>query len=294
MSKLKAIKPKEAKQSKAKIVVFGEAGVGKTYTSMDFPNCYYIDAEAGGNRKQYMQKLEGSGGVYLGVEQGSQDFKEVIEQVKALATEKHPYKTLIIDSISKLFNNEIAKEIDNFEKQKRDLSKTFGAEKKPAINLTKKLIQWLDKLDMNVIIIAHSKAKYENGEQIGSTADAWDKLEYELDLCLEIKRIGKSTRKAYVKKSRLEGFLDASNFEWSYKEFAERYGKDIIEGDVESIELATKEQLTELERLLKLIVIEDSEKDKWLKKAGCDSFEEMEASKLDACINYLNQKIKGE
>jgi len=94
MSKLKAVKPKTAEPSKPKILVFGKAGVGKTFTSLDFPKCYYIDAENGASRSHYTDKLDKAGGVYLGVEQGSQDFSEVIEQVKALATEKHEYKTL--------------------------------------------------------------------------------------------------------------------------------------------------------------------------------------------------------
>ena len=44
MRKLKA-KPPVGKDKRAKIILSGRAGVGKTYFALDFPNCYYIAKE---------------------------------------------------------------------------------------------------------------------------------------------------------------------------------------------------------------------------------------------------------
>lgn len=284
-SKLKAVDPKSAEPSRPKLLIFGKAGVGKTWTSIDFPSCYYIDTEGGANLSHYTDKLKKAGGVYFGPDQGSQDFEEVIKQVEALATETHSYRTLIIDSISKLYNAEISREAERLGDKD-----AFGASKKPAINLSRRLVSWIDRIDMNVILIAHEKAMWAKGEQIGVTFDAHDKLEYELDLCLNIQKMGDS-RKAFVKKSRLLEFPDASSFEWSYAEFAKKYGKDIIERTSQPVILATAEQLAELNKLLETVKLPDGETEKWLKKANVETFAEMDTAKVAACITALKSKI---
>lgn len=288
-SRLKAVDPKKTEPNKPKIMVFGKAGVGKTWTSLDFPLCYYIDTEGGASRDHYTDKLAKANGVYFGVEEGSQDFSEVIEQVKALATEKHPYKTLVIDSITKIFNNEIANEAERLGEKD-----AFGASKKPAVSLTRQLISWIDRLDMNVIIICHEKPLWLKGEQVGVTFDAWEKLEYELDLCLNIVKLG-SDRKAFIKKSRLQSFPEASNFLWAYDEFATRYGKEVIEREVKPVILANEEQLKEFYGLIERVKLPEGETDKWLKKAAVETFNDMDAEKIQMLIEHIKTKyLKGE
>lgn len=285
-SKLKAVDPKAAEPSKPKILIFGKAGVGKTWASLDFPGCYYIDTEGGANRKHYTDKLAKAGGMYMGPEEGSQDFDTVIEQVKALGTEEHAYKTLVIDSISKLHNLEI-----NMEAERLGDKDAFGASKKPAIRKMSTFLRWADRIDMNVILIAHEKALWFKGEQIGVTFDGADKLDYELDLCMNIIKTGES-RKALIKKSRLLEFPDATTMPWSYDDFANKYGRHIIEGKVKQIVLATPEQLTELNTLLEVVRLPEGETDKWLKKANAESFAEMDSDKVAACITMLKGKVK--
>lgn len=285
MSKLKAVKPKTAEPSKPKILIFGKAGVGKTFTSLDFPNCYYIDSENGASRSHYTDKLEKAGGVYLGTEQGSQDFATIIEEVKTLATEKHEYKTLVIDSITKLTNIEIAKEIERLGEKD-----AFGASKKPAVQLTRKLVNWLDRLDMNVILIAHEKPLWANDKQTGVTYDAYEKLEYELDLCLNIVRRGAS-HKAVVKKSRLTGFVDGSDFDWSYEEFSKKYGKDVIEKETIAITLATTEQLDELKGLLENWKAPENWESKTLDAAKAENWSEVDTAKMTTIINFIKSKV---
>lgn len=285
-SKLKAVDPKAAEPSKPKILIFGKAGVGKTWTSLDFPSVYYIDTEGGADLAHYTDKLKKAGGMYYGPEQGSQSFENVIEQIQALATEEHSYKTVVIDSISKLYNIEIAKE-----QERLGDKDAFGASKKQAVSLTRRMVNWIDRLDMNVILIAHEKPLWANEKQIGVTYDAWDKLEYELHLALNIVKTG-DTRKAFVKKSRLTGFPDASSFEWAYPEFATRYGKDIIEAKPKQLILATPEQLTEIKRLLEVVKLPESQIDKWFTAAKVASFEEMDTDKIQTCITYLKGRIQ--
>lgn len=290
-SRLVAKEPKAAEPSKPKILIFGKAGVGKTWTSLDFPRCYYIDTEDGANLAHYTDKLQKSGGVYMGQVDGSLDFKTVIGQVKALATEDHDYKTLIIDSISKLYNAEIAREAEALGDKN-----AFGADKKPAIAFMRQLVNWLCRLDMNVILIAHEKPLWGidpkgDRSEIGVTFDCWDKLEYELHLALNIQKRGPE-RKASVRKSRLLGFQDGSSFTWSYEEFAKLYGKDIIEAKGKTIQLAAPEAVGAVKRLLEIIKVPDDEIEKWFKKAAVTSLDEMTAEQIAKITDHLKAKLK--
>lgn len=285
-SKLGAVDPKATEPSRPKITVFGKPGVGKTWGALDFPSVYYVDTEAGADLAHYTDKLKKSGGVYFGREQGSQDFATVIEQVKALATETHPYKTLVIDSLSKIYNLEVNKEAERLGEKDG-----FGASKKPAVRMSGTLIRWLDKLDMNVILICHEKPEWSKGEQIGFVPDAHEKLEYELHLCLRIAKEGDS-RKALVKKSRLIEFTDGSRFDWSYSEFVKKYNKQVMEATAKQIVLASQEQLAELNELLEIVRLPEGEVEKWLKKANVESLAEMSSEKLNACITMLKSRVK--
>ncbi len=258
--------------------------MGKTWASIDFPSVYYIDTEGGASRDHYTDKLKKAGGKYFGPEHGSLDFDAVIEELITLATVKHDYRTLVIDSFSKLYNNRAA---EAAEKGGDD----FGRDKKEANKPTRKLVRWIDKLDMNCILICHEKDKWAGGELTGQTFDGWEKLEYELDLALRITKAGAS-RKAKVIKSRLKEFPDAEIFDWSYAEFAKRYGQDVIEGAATPIVVATDEQVNALKMLVELMKVDSDTTDKWKEKAGVDSFEEMDTETIGKCISFLESKIR--
>lgn len=293
-SKLLAVAPDLVEPKKPKVLIFGPAGVGKTWVSLDFPAVYYIDTEKGADRDHYRAKLKASGGKYLGPEQGSLDFDTVIGQMEALATERHEYKTVVFDSITKVYATAISDE----QARLGDLD-AFGASKKQPINKMKRLIRWMNRADMNVILIAHEKdvwGKNQKGQQevVGRTFDAWDKLEYELDLVLRISAIGigpGASRYAHVGKSRLTGFPSGERFDWSYASFAERYGKDVIEKEVVPVTLASDEEVSEVNRLIELLKLPDGTVEKWLTKAGADEFQEMSTEQIQACIQHLKGKL---
>jgi hypothetical protein len=299
-SKLLAVAPTAVEPRKPKVLIYGAAGAGKTWTSMDFPSCYYIDTEGGGDLPPYREKLLKAGGMYFGPDQGSLDFDAVIDQIEALATEKHHYKTVVIDSITKLFNTAITDE----QQRMADAGKKdeFGASKKPVVRQMARLVRWLNRADMNAIVIAHEKDLWglaANGqrEAIGKIFDAWEKLEYELHLVLRITKIGKgegAKRFAHIGKSRLTSFPEGDRFDWSYPEFAARYGKDVIEKEVVPVVLASPEEVGELKRLLEIVKLPDGVTDKWLTKAGADSFEEMNSGQVQACIQLLKGKLSNE
>ena len=290
-SKLKAKSPDEVQPGKTKGMIYGASGVGKTWFTLTFPAPYYIDTEGGADLQHYQDRLKRAGGAYLGPKDGSLDFNFVIEQMQALAAEKHPYKTLIVDSITKLYQTAIANEAERLGEKD-----AFGASKKPAIAGMRRLVNWAMKLDMNIWFVAHDTAEWgldpKTGQrtEIGRIPDVWDKLIYELHLTLQAVKRGPS-RVAIVKKSRLLGFPDLEQFDLGYDEFAKRYGKDYIESESHQITFATKEQVAEISRLLSVVKVTEDEIAKVWTKAGVDSWNELSIEQAAATVAWLKKKI---
>lgn len=289
-TKLRAKEPEKHEPSKPKILLYGAPGVGKTWFSLDFPKAYYIDPEGGAARSHYMEKLKKSGGMVMGPEEGALDFEVVIGQIQALGTEKHAFKTVIIDSISKLFNTAVAQEAERL-----GAKDAFGASKKPAVAFMRRMVNWINRVDMNVVLVSHEKEEWgmdNKGERtaIGKTFDCWDKLGYELDLVLQVVKQGAS-RYGIVKKSRLTGFPDNDRFDFDYKTFSERYGKDVIEKEVEAIQLATSEQVTEIERLVGILRPTEEDVQKIWNKAQATGWTELTSEQASKVIESYTKKI---
>lgn len=287
---LKAVKPEVVKPGKPKFMISGKSGVGKTMFALSFEKPYFIDTEGGATREQYMKKLVDNGGAYFGKEQGSQDFRIVIEQIKELATTKHPYKTLVIDSFSKLYNVEssIAEE---------KVGSDYGRDKKEANKPTRQLMRWLDKLDMTAILVAHVKDKWERRGRdivyVGTTFDGFDKLEFDLDLWVEAQKLG-DERTFVVKKSRVASFPEGKEFDLNYSKFCDTYGKDVMESEAKPLVMATPEQVAEIKHLVEVVKLDEELIAKWLAKAEADSWDEMSKDQIEKCLSFIKAKIQPE
>jgi hypothetical protein len=288
--KLVAVAPESVEPSKPKVLIYGPPGVGKTWASLDFPSVYYIDTEGGADLDHYRAKLRNSGGVYMGPDQGSLDFDVVIGQIQALATEQHHYRTVVLDSVSKLWNTALVDEQESL-----GAKDAFGAYKKVPTRKFASLIKWVNRLDMSAIFIAHQKEIWGLNDQkqrevIGYGPDCQDKVEYDLHLVLRIAKIGAS-RYAYIGKSRLPSFPESERFDWSYADFAERYGRDVIEKEARPIVLATPEQVAEVRRLLDVVKVPDDWAEKCFKKASVEDWTEMDGEIIDKVIASLKMKL---
>lgn len=289
-SKLKAVAPKAAEPSKPKILIFGKEGSGKSWFSLSFPKVYFIDVEGGSSRDHYTDLLEKSGGVYMGPSEGAGDFETVIEQIQALAQEKHSYKTVVIDSITKLFNNAVANEAERLGDKD-----AFGASKKPATQCMRRLVAWLTRIDLSVVLISHQTDVWglnDKGvrEVIGAGPDCWAKLPYELDLCINVQKSG-PRRIGKVGKSRLLNFPESSTFDFTFPDFAERYGREVIDAESKPLTFATPEQVAEIERLLNTVKLPDGQADKWLSAASAETWTEVDEDKAAKVIGALKAKL---
>src|SRR5439155_7926083 len=97
-SMLRARKP-EAAVKRLKMFMFGPAGVGKTTAAIQFPQSYIIDGERG--TENYDKLITASGSSVF----QTTDINEVVQEVKSLLTEKHDFRTLVIDPITPVYND---------------------------------------------------------------------------------------------------------------------------------------------------------------------------------------------
>jgi hypothetical protein len=74
------------------MVIYGPGGMGKTTLAAEFPSPIFIQTEAG----------EGSNDIVSFTRDAIGSYQEVIEALTALATEDHDFKTVVLDSITRL------------------------------------------------------------------------------------------------------------------------------------------------------------------------------------------------
>src|SRR6188768_2116997 len=217
---LRARKP-EAVTKRLKLFMYGPAGVGKTTAAIQFPNSYIIDCEKGA--ENYDKLITTSGSAVF----QTTDMHEVIAEVKSLLTEKHDYRTLVIDPITTVYN-------DLLEKCEHQVGSEFGRHYGAANKTMKRLANLIMALDMNVVITAHAKTEYgENFSKLGYTFDGWRQLDYWFDLVIELTKKGKK-RVGKVVKTRIDTFPDEDAFEWSYEAIKQRYDAATLEREAQA------------------------------------------------------------
>lgn len=279
---LKGVKPTII-EKRLKALFYGEAGAGKTTAAISFPKVYLIDTEKGATNDQYVKLLNDGGGAIF----QTTSFDELVDEVKSLLTEKHDYKTLVIDPLTTLYN-------DLLDKAEKKVGNEFGRHYGEANKEMKRLLNLLIRLPMNVIITCHAKNEYgDNLKVIGTTFDGYKKLDYLFDLVFQIQKRGKQ-RVAMVRKSRIETFEDAEVFPFSYDEIASRYGREILERDAIPEILATSDQIDQIKHLIELFKVPEDVVQKWLDKASASDLRDLPSDSAQKVIDHLTKQIKRE
>lgn len=131
----------------------GEAGVGKTSVAASFPAPVFIRTEDG------MASLQGHDVQAFPI---CRKFSDVCEQIAVLCREDHPFKTLVIDSVTQL-NTMIEKEIVESDPKAKSIAQAcggYGAGYSAASEKHRQIREacdWLNqKKGMHVVYIAHA------------------------------------------------------------------------------------------------------------------------------------------
>jgi hypothetical protein len=252
--------------------------VGKTSAAISFPHSYIIDGEHGCDH--YTKQLNESHSHVL----QTTNSDEVIEEVRALGTEKHGYRTLVIDPLTTI-------ETDLIER----CEKEFGVGDMRIWGKRDRVLRRLNNLaynlDMNLVVTMHGKVEYgDKMAKLGTTYDGWKRLIYAVDLAIELERRG-TRRVGIVRKTRLEGFPDGDVFDFSYAEIAKRYGSDVVEREAVPVSAAPAERVAKLRALAELLRLDADTIGAWLKKANVDTLDDMPAEAVEKCIEFVEKKI---
>jgi hypothetical protein len=273
--------PPESLEPRLKLFMYGEPGVGKTMAAIQFPNSYIIDAERGTDH--YASIIRASGSVVL----QTTSHNEVVDQLRALLSEKHSYKTLVIDPVSTIYS-ELLDECE--EKVGEHMARHFGEAQKHM----KRIANLLTALDMNIVVTAHAKPEYgPNLIRMGLTFDGWRRLPYVFDVVVQLVRDGQR-RMARVEKSRIPSFPDGDYFEWNYDAVKARYAAPTLERAPKAVELADPDQVRRVRQLLAQLSpvrLESLKVDRWFSKAGVSDWDDMPEEVIEKCISRLEQEV---
>jgi cysteine synthase len=273
-------KKPEVKMQRLKAMFYGEMGTGKSMCACQFPFTAYIDTEDTTSKKKYADMINKNGGSVL----ATGDFEEILQQVKELMSTKHNFKTLVIDSLTIPYENLQAD-------CERVTGSDFGRHVTAANKKMKLLINLLLKMDLNVIICCQAKKEYgSNMSVVGQTYNCYNRLGYMFDLVFETQIRGDKFV-AITKKSRIDEFPMNETFSFSYDEVIKRYGAECIDKDVVPQELADKDQIKEVERLIDLFKVPEETWMKWVEKHNAESFDELPKDVIQKIIDHLKSKI---
>lgn len=295
MIKLKGEKPK-AKNKRLKMFLYASAGAGKTLSALQFSRAYVLDLERGTDF--YADTINKAKSVVY----QTNDPAEIRGQIEALLTEKHDYRTLVIDPITVLYQGlqdiwTRRFEMDAKQRGKEDVAEMqdFGMRYWGKVKGEYKAIQRLImRLDMNVIVTAHQKDVYGNGMQkVGVSFDSMKGDDYFFDYVfrLDVDKGEKRWAVRVKERSEIGKNKFPETFEWSYDNFLKYYGKEEIEREAEAVALASPEHVQELSALVENVRISQVEIDKWLNRADVDTFAEMTDEQVVKCIDHCKKKI---
>lgn len=278
---LRGVSPENI-QKRFKAFFYGDAGAGKTTSAISFPSPYVIDTEKGADREEYVDKINEVGGVIF----QTSDFEEMVKEIKELLSTDHPYKTLVIDPLTIVYDQLL-------DSASEKVGTEFGRHYGEANKKMKKLMNLLLRIDMNVIITSHSKKEYaQDLTVVGNTFDCYKKLDYLFDLVIEVQKRRDFKRIGLIKKSRIKSFKEGECFDFCFKEISERYGSDIINKKSSFVKLASEEQVMEIIELVRMTNTSNESIEKWLNRAKSSDFSEMKYEEIQKCIDFLKEKFE--
>jgi len=286
-------KPLEKKEKRLKLFLYGPAGVGKTTAAIQFPNAVIIDMEKG--TENYQRTITKAESIVL--QTTSPD--DVKNEIKTLINETHPYKTLIIDPVTSLYNATQEKWSRIFERyatnEKQAQLQDFGMRYWGRVKSDYKAIQrLLMTLDMNVIVTSHQKDIYGAGMQkVGVGPDSMKGDDYFFDYVFQlVSSGGKRIANTIKERAEIGGAKFPEQFEWSYENFLRFYGSEIIEKRSVPLQMATEDQIEEIKKLLDIVKIDEDTITKWFTKADCSDWSEMDSKTIEKCIIHIRKQLK--
>jgi hypothetical protein len=287
----------EAVSKRLKAFLWGPEGSGKTLLALQFPDPVVIDMESG---------TDHYGTDFNFAVNHTTDPDEIMSYVTWLQKSKHQYKTLILDPITIYWAALQQKYSGIFlEREKKSPGFKFEYYKIQPSDWgiikreLKTLVRRLTMLDMNVIVTAHQRKEYADGEFmkiIGDTFDAEKSLPYMFDTILRLYRNGDGSFMGQCVKDRTnhlphEAFKIPAPPD-SYSIFKEYFGGESLERESKPIEFITPEQKEEIETFLVMFKVKDQKLKKSLAAYNAETLDELTKENAQIIIEKFQKKEK--
>ena len=276
-----------------KLFLWGDSGAGKTTLALQFPNPVVIDMEGG-------TELYGDAFNFDVFRTTNAD--EIIDAVEWLERNKHPYRTLILDPITILWDGLQKKWSDIFlvrnKRSKGYKFEFYDLQVRDWLTIKgefKWFVRKLAILDMNVIAIARAKTKYAEGEfmkVIGETFDSEKGLPYAFDTIAHMFRDKDGKFMAECPKDRANKLPATGVFEISYKLFERLYGKEVLEREAKVEVKITKEMIKKLKGQLRKLALPPDRVAKRLASYGVEHVDELSKEDGEVIIGKLDVVLR--
>jgi len=276
----------EARQQskRLKLLIYGDSGTGKTTLGISFPGAVLFDLEGGADlyaAKFHFDVLR------------TTSFDDTVTAVRWLHEHSHPYRTVVVDPITILWDAVQRKWSDIFLRRSKS-SKGFKFEffelgpKEWAVIKSewRDLMRQLLALDVNLVVTAREKVLYSDSgfmQAAGFTFDAEKSLPYLFDVVLRLVRDPKGRFLAEVIKDR-SGKLPTEQFEHSYALFARLFGEETFTREAKAVAPATDEQRAQLRALINALKIPQDQVTKRCAAHGAEGLHDLTSEAADAII----------
>lgn len=278
-------------EKRLKLFLWGDTGVKKTILSLQFPKPVVIDLEGGCDLYRDAFKFD-----VLKATTADQ----VSEAVDWLLTQKHDYRTLVIDPITVYWDALQKKWSDIFLKRNKS-SKGYRFEfydLQPKDWMTikaefKDLIRRLVALDMNVILTARQKTQYKEGSLMVATGETFDGekgLPYLFDIVVHLYIDEKGRFMGTCLKDR-SNKLPKEPFENKYELFESIFGKQNLARKSNPITLASDDQKAKIQTHIETLGMPPEQVTERLAAYGAESIDDLTAKNADVILQKLEAAI---
>jgi hypothetical protein len=274
-----------------KLFLWGDSGVGKSTLSLQFPKPAVIDLEGGTD-------LYGDAFGFDVLKANTPD--EIMAAVDWLLTNRHPYKTLVIDPVTLYWDALQKKWSDIFLKRNKGSKghkyEFYDLQPKDWMTVKaefKEFIRKLIALDMNVIVTAREKTKYKEGSfmvAMGETFDGEKSLPYMFDTIVRMYVDDKGRHMGTCLKDR-SNKLPREEFECSYQVFEQFFGKQSLNRVSKPIEYATEEQKTKIKGYIEQFGLTPEQVERRLAAYDAESLDDLTRENAEVIISKFESAL---